>query len=74
MGSCSFKMSLDFDPDEVVPDDPTLEAGGGLKRPGDGIGGRGSEVEVGGKVGEAGMDPPKCLVSFMWVVNDWRLG
>ena len=30
-------------------------------------------VEVGGSVGDGGMVPPKCLVSFMWVVSDWRL-
>lgn len=30
-------------------------------------------VGVGGKVGEGGIEPPKCLVSFMCVVRDWRL-
>ena len=68
------RMSLDLDEDEVVPDDPTLEAGGGLRSPGEGIGGRGKAFEVGGMAGEAGIEPPKCLVSFMWVVRDWRLG
>ena len=38
---------------------------------GDGIGGRPViAVGVGGIVGEGGMEPPKCLVSFICAVSD----
>jgi hypothetical protein len=40
----------------------------------DGMGGREIVGLLAGIWGEGGMEPPKCFVSFMWVVKDWRLG
>ena len=72
-------MSLGLEP-PVIEDIEDIEADtggwcGGLKGLlGEGIAGRAPLGVEGGKVGEGGIDAPKCLVSFMWVVRDWRLG